>query len=136
PGKDRGLSADDFPRIAVGDLPVLYPYIQDNVAEAIQAKRRGRAVTISHQTPAFAPAGLYEELRDLNAKIDEYRQLEDGAVRTATAADIGRLVISANLHRDMGWSETRMQSEFPAFLAALHDHLDRLSSHAMPLGLH
>ncbi|OZN80847.1 cobalamin biosynthesis protein CobN, partial [Pseudomonas aeruginosa] len=65
PGKDRGLAVGDYPLRALGDLPVFYPYIQDNVGEAIQARRRGRAVTVSHQTPSFAPAGLYDELRDL-----------------------------------------------------------------------
>ncbi len=136
PGKDRGLSADDYPYLAVGDLPVFYPYIQDNLAEAIQAKRRGRAVIVSHQTPPFAPAGLYDELRDLHAKIHEYIQLDDGAVRDRTAAQIRDMVVRANMHRDIGWDEARMEAEFPAFLSALHDHVHELARHAMPLGLH
>ena len=41
PGKDRGLAVGDYPLRALGDLPVFYPYIQDNVGEAIQARRRG-----------------------------------------------------------------------------------------------
>lgn len=136
PGKDHGLSVDDYPYLAVGDLPVFYPYIQDNIAEAIQAKRRGRAVTVSHQTPPFAPAGLYDELRDLHAKIHEYIQLDDGAVRDRTAAQIRDLVVRANMHRDVGWNETRIEAEFPTFLSALHDHVHELARHAMPLGLH
>ena len=136
PGKDRGLSVDDYPYLAVGDLPVFYPYIQDNIAEAIQAKRRGRAVTVSHQTPPFAPAGPYDELRDLHARIHEYIQLDDGAVRDRTAAEIRALVIRAGLHRDMGWGEARMETGFTAFLSALHDHVHELARHAMPLGLH
>lgn len=136
PGKERGLATSDYPVLAVGDLPVIYPYIQDNVAEAIQAKRRGRAVTVSHQTPPFAPAGLYDEIRDLNAKIGEYAQLEDGRVRERTAADIRNAVLAANLHRDMGWSEERITAEFAVFLPLLQDHIHALSRHAMPLGLH
>lgn len=136
PGKDRGLSVDDYPYLAVGDLPVFYPYIQDNIAEAIQAKRRGRAVTVSHQTPPFAPAGLYDELRDLHAAIHEYVQLDEGAVRDRTAAQIRDRVLRANMHRDMSWDETRMEADFPAFLSALHDHVHELAGHAMPLGLH
>lgn len=53
PGKARGLAASDFPYMTLGSLPVIYPYIQDNIAEALQAKRRGRATIISHQTPPF-----------------------------------------------------------------------------------
>lgn len=136
PGKDRGLSVDDFPYMAVGDLPVFYPYIQDNVAEAVQAKRRGRAVTISHQTPAFAPAGLYDELRDLHAKIHEYAQLDDGAVRESVKSEIIAAVTKANYQRDLGWDDAALNAEFDAFLSQLHDHLHVLAAHVMPLGLH
>lgn len=136
PGKDRGLAASDYPFLAVGDLPVIYPYIQDNVAEAIQAKRRGRAVTVSHQTPPFAPAGLYDELRDLKGWIEEYAQLDDGPVRDRTGATLRDAVVSANLHRDMDWSEERIEADFAAFVPLLQDHIHALSRHAMPLGLH
>lgn len=136
PGKDRGLSVEDFPFLAVGDLPVFYPYIQDNVAEAIQARRRGRAVTISHQTPPFAPAGLYDELRDLHALLHEYGQLDEGPVQRRTGERIRTLAGDDGLARDMGWSPERMEQDFPAFLPALHDHLHALAATAMPLGLH
>lgn len=136
PGKDRGLAAGDYPWLAVGDLPVFYPYIQDNVAEAIQARRRGRAVTVSHQTPPFAPAGLYGELNDLHSRIHEHAQLEDGAVRERTGAEIRRLVAASGLARDMGWTDEAVGRDFAGFLAALHDHLHELAAHAMPLGLH
>ncbi|QSL92739.1 cobaltochelatase subunit CobN [Ectopseudomonas toyotomiensis] len=136
PGKDRGLSAEDYPFLAVGDLPVFYPYIQDNVGEAIQAKRRGRAVTISHQTPAFAPAGLYDELRDLHHLIHEYQQLDEGAVREKTAEQIRAAVLEMDMQADLGWDEASMFADFPAFFAALHDHLHELARGATPLGLH
>lgn len=136
PGKDRGLSAADFPFLALGDLPVFYPYIQDNVGEALQARRRGRATTVSHQTPPFAPAGLYEELRDLHAALHEYLQLDEGAVRQETGARLLAAVTRANLHRDLGWTEERIAEEMPTFLTALHDHLHELARQAMPLGLH
>jgi cobaltochelatase CobN len=136
PGKDRGLSVADYPFLALGDLPVLYPYIQDNVGEAMQARRRGRATIISHQTPAFAPSGLYDELRDLHALLHEHGQLEQGAVRDGTRDRILDAVRKANLQRDMGWDEARIGADFPGFLSALHDHLHALAAQAMPLGLH
>ncbi|WP_449255497.1 cobaltochelatase subunit CobN [Bosea sp. (in: a-proteobacteria)] len=136
PGKERGLSVDDFPYLTVGDLPVFYPYIQDNVGEAVQARRRGRAVTVSHQTPPFAPAGLYDELRDLHALIHEYHQLDEGAVRDATRERIVKAVTAAGIQRDMGWEDGAVRSDFAGFLPLLHDHLHRLAAQAMPLGLH
>lgn len=136
PGKDRGPWAYDFPALAVGALPVFYPYIQDNIGEAIQAKRRGRAVTISHQTPAFAPAGLYDELRDLHALVHEHGQLDEGATRDRTAERIAAAATAAGIGRDLGWDAGRMAVEFDGFLALLHDHLHELARQAMPLGLH
>lgn len=136
PGKDRGLWAADYPFLLLGDVPVFYPYIQDNVAEAIQARRRGRAVTVSHQTPPFAPSGLYEELLDIHALIHEYAQLEQGPVRERVAAEIRERAVQAHLSTDMGWSREAMEDDFPGFFAALHDHLHQLARTSVPLGLH
>lgn len=136
PGKDRGLAAEDDPFLAVGDVPVFYPYIQDNVGEALQARRRGRAVTISHQTPPFAPSGLYDELRDLHHLVHEHGQLDEGAVRGRTADALADAAIAANMHADLGWTEDAVRREFDAFLPVLHDHLHELARTAMPLGLH
>lgn len=136
PGKDRGLSVEDYPFLTLGDVPVVYPYIQDNVAEAIQARRRGRAVTVSHQTPPFAPAGLYDELRDLHQLVHEHAQLEEGPVRLKTEASLLQAADKAGLVADLGWRPQAAQADFPTFLAALHDHLHALAQAVTPLGLH
>lgn len=136
PGKDRGLATSDYPFLALGDLPVFYPYIQDNIGEAIQARRRGRAVIISHQTPPFAPAGLYDELRDLHALIHEYQQLDDGAVREATIERIRQSALQSGLAEDLGWDGARMRADTSGFFLRLHDYLHELAQANMPLGLH
>ncbi len=51
------------------------------MTEALQARRRGRATTISHQTPSFAPSGLYKELLDIHGLIHEYELLSEGQVK-------------------------------------------------------
>ena len=136
PGKDRGLATKDFPFLALGDMPVFYPYIQDNIGEAMQARRRGRAVIVSHQTPPFAPAGLYDELRDLHALLHEYQQLDHGAVRERTAEKIRQLAVQGKLLQDLGWDEARMRASTEDFLLALHDHLHEMAEANLPLGLH
>lgn len=135
-GKDRGLAASDYPWLAAGAMPVFYPYIQDNVGEAIQAKRRGRAVTISHQTPPFAPAGLYDQLRDLHQLVHEYQQLDEGKVRLQVGAQIRAAAAAAHMDKDIGWTVRRAEQDFDGFMHALHDHLHELARAAMPLGLH
>lgn len=136
PGKDRGLSVEDYPFLTLGDVPVFYPYIQDNVAEAMQARRRGRAVTISHQTPPFAPSGLYDELRDLHQLVHEYAQLEEGPVRRQTEQQLVRMADRAGLVADLGYTPALAKAGFPEFLGRLHDHLHLLAQAATPLGLH
>jgi len=136
PGKDRGLAVGDDPFLALGDLPVIYPYIQDNIGEAIQAKRRGRAVTVSHQTPPFAPAGLQDELRDIHQVVHEYQQLDDGPIRDATARRLLDLAEANHLDADIGWTRATAEADFPAFFAALHDNLHVVAATVAPMGLH
>lgn len=137
PGKDRGLWAFDWPNLAIGALAVVYPYIQDNIGEGTQAKRRGRAVLVSHQTPAFAPSGLYEQLLDLHDRVHEYQQAEEGGpVRAAARQRILELVAESHLDRDLGWEREHVEADFDGFFIQLHDHLHALASKAMPLGLH
>ncbi|KRW62122.1 cobaltochelatase subunit CobN [Pseudomonas sp. TTU2014-080ASC] len=136
PGKDRGLSVNDYSFLAMADLPVFYPYIQDNIGEAIQARRRGRAVTVSHQTPPFAPAGLYDELRDLHDLIHQYQQLEEGAVQQQTAIKIIEFSQASGLLEDLQLDAATAKADFDTFFARLHDHLHALATDNLPLGLH
>lgn len=136
PGKDRGLAANDYPFLLLGDVPVFYPYIQDNVAEAIQARRRGRAVTISHQTPAFAPSGLYDELRDIHALIHQYSQLGEGPTRDRLAAEIRARARAAHVDEDMGWDEAAIARDPGGYVSALQDHLFAIARTSIPMGLH
>nr|WP_241263038.1 cobaltochelatase subunit CobN [Parahaliea mediterranea] len=136
PGKDRGLWAFDYPNLAVGPIPVFYPYIQDNIGEAMQAKRRGRAVTISHQTPPFAPSGFYDELLDIHDLMHQYLQLEDGALRESTLQSMLEQVKHFALHKDMGWTDEQIAQTPAVFVPELHDHLHRLAQTSTPIGLH
>jgi cobaltochelatase CobN len=136
PGKERGLSVHDYPLLAVGDVPVVYPYIVDNIGEALQAKRRGRAVIVTHQTPPFAPAGLHETTVKIHDLLHAWLAQDDGAVKQKLATDLLQAVKKERIERDMGWSEARIAADFRAFVDALHDHLHELAQTAQPLGLH
>ncbi|MFV5626498.1 cobaltochelatase subunit CobN [Acinetobacter baumannii] len=136
PGKDRGLDASDYPYLTAGGLPIFYPYIQDNIAEAIQAKRRGRAVTISHQTAPLAPSGLYDELRDLHDLIHQYIQLDEGTVKQQVAEDLISSVEKSGMLKDLHLSTQEIKKDFTVFFNRLHDHLHALAQQAVPMGLH
>ncbi len=136
PGKERGLSVFDAPMLAVGDIPVVYPYIVDNIGEAMQARRRGRAAVISHQTPPFKPAGLYQQLTALHDLLHQWLAQDEGAVKQRLRDDLLDGARKQHLLADMGWTDARAQQEFPAFIDALHIHLHELADTAQPLGLH
>lgn len=137
PGKERGLSAShDYPMLAVGDVPVVYPYIVDNVGEATQARRRGRATIISHQTPPFAPAGLHAALTEIHDLLHQWLAQEEGGVKDKIRVEFLVKVRKERIPADLGWSEARIAAEFPAFVTAVHDHLHELARSAQPLGLH
>ena len=58
PGKAVALSERCWPRLAVGALPVVYPFIVDDPGEAAPAKRRLPAIALGHLTPAVVESGL------------------------------------------------------------------------------
>jgi cobaltochelatase CobN len=76
PGKAVALTAECFPEIVTGTLPVIYPFIVSNPGEAAQAKRRIAGVTIGHLPPPLVPAGLSGETRELERLVDEYAQAD------------------------------------------------------------
>lgn len=136
PGKERGLSVNDYPMLAVGDVPVVYPYIADNIGEAQQARRRGRAVIISHQPPPFQPSGLHEALLTMHDLLHDWMSQGEGAVRDQIKADLLALAAEQRIDKDLGWTPERASAEFAEFVDVLHIHLHELAQMAQPLGLH
>ena len=76
PGKAIALTAECFPEIVTGALPVIYPFIVSNPGEAAQAKRRIAALTIGHLPPPLVDGGLFGDARELERLVDEYAQAD------------------------------------------------------------
>ncbi len=76
PGKAVALTAECFPEIVTGPLPVIYPFIVSNPGEAAQAKRRIAGVTIGHLPPLLVAGWLSGDARELERLIDEYAQAD------------------------------------------------------------
>ncbi len=135
-GKERGLSIYDAPQLTVGNTPVVYPFVMDNVGEAMQAKRRGRAVMISHMTPGFAEAGYYGELAELEEQIEEYLTLAEGRTREVVKEQITNLSISLNVFEDVEFSQDDLATDFDGYLNILHDYMHSMAEESQPLGVH
>jgi cobaltochelatase CobN len=104
PGKAIALTAECFPEIVTGTLPVIYPFIVNNPGEAAQAKRRIAAVTIGHMPPPLIGAELSGDALTLERLVDEYAQADglDRRRRERLAKLIVETAQRTNLARDAG----------------------------------
>jgi cobaltochelatase CobN len=134
-GKERGLSVQDDPLLALGDLPNVYPYIMDNLGEATTAKRRGRATMVSHSTPMFAPAGFRPGVQQMHERMHDWETLSPGPVKAAMARQLAADFAGQHFDRDLKWTPAQVRADFAGFIAVLHPYLDELAQTAQPLGL-
>lgn len=140
-GKESGLSGDDPGEVLAGHLPILYPYIVDDIGEGIVAKRRGAAVVVDHLTPALGTSGLAPELAALRERTIEWRAVPDGQ-REEVLAELEAEVVRRGLDVDLGdvgWrrgEDGAFAADAQARVAALEDHLEETRARTVPLGLH
>jgi cobaltochelatase CobN len=120
PGKMLALSPACAPDAALGDVPLIYPFVVNDPGEGVQAKRRAHAVIVDHLVPPMMRAETYDELAELEALLDEYARLEvlDPAKLPALAARIWSAIERANLQADLGVDER------PDDVGTLVEHLD------------
>ncbi|HEV2769494.1 MAG TPA: cobaltochelatase subunit CobN, partial [Solirubrobacteraceae bacterium] len=99
PGKMLALSASCAPDAALGDTPLIYPFVVNDPGEGVQAKRRAHAVIVDHLVPPMMRADTYDEMAELEALLDEYARLEvlDPSKLPALAARVWNAIEAANL---------------------------------------
>ncbi len=133
PGKQAGLSPADAPEIMVGDIPNIYPYIVDDIAEGIEAKRRGRGVVIDYLTPPMRKADLYSEyaqLHDLHHKY-EYAHANGSETAEEYRKQLGALVRKLGVDQDLGINELNAEA-----IEQIHLYLHEIDTNSLPYGLH
>ncbi|MEA2045359.1 MAG: cobaltochelatase subunit CobN [Euryarchaeota archaeon] len=140
PGKESGISIDGcWPAILIQDLPVIYPYIVDNIAEGSQAKRRGGAEMISHMTPPIVVAGLYGNFTNLAQTAYNYNQVLNATVKENYKDEIIAGCEADHLDEDLAVNLTELSSDpeaFDEFVDELEHYLYDLKNEFMPYGLH
>ncbi len=137
-GKSTCLSRDCWPDILIGDIPHIYPYVINNVGEALVAKRRSNAVIVSHLTPPFSESGTYGELSQLADRIDAWEVAVDPLLKEETRKTITRLVQSLDLGTDLEIPQDALQSRLltDQEIERLRDYLHALSNERITDGLH
>lgn len=140
PGKESGISIENcWPAILIQDLPVIYPYIVDNIAEGAQAKRRGDAVMITHMTPPIVSSDLYGNFTNLAKTAYNYQQVLNATVKENYKQEILAQCMVDHLDEDLGVNLTEISSDpvtFDEFVDELEHYLYDLKTQFMPYGLH
>lgn len=138
PGKNAGLSAACGPDAALGDLPLVYPFLVNDPGEGTQAKRRAHATLVDHLVPPMARAESYGDIARLEQLLDEYAQISamDPAKLPAIRAQIWTLIQAARLDHDLGLEERPGDDGFDDFLLHVDGWLCEVKDAQIRDGLH
>ncbi|MDI9887678.1 cobaltochelatase subunit CobN [Streptomyces sp. HNM0645] len=138
PGKNAGLSAACAPDAALGDLPLIYPFLVNDPGEGTQAKRRVHATLIDHLVPPMARADSYGDIARLEQLLDEYAQISsmDPAKLPAIRAQIWTLIQAAKLDHDLGMEDRPDDDGFDDFLLHVDGWLCEVKDAQIRDGLH
>lgn len=127
PGKQIALSDYDWTDPLIGSVPHSYIYTISNIGEAMIAKRRSYAATVTHLTPPFIEAQAAHDYRDLVNNSDSYETAK-GAVKTEYALAVKKELVKRGMHKELGldslvetpYSDEQMK-RIENYLAELND---------------
>jgi len=138
PGKTAGMSAACGADAAIGDIPLIYPFLVNDPGEGTQAKRRAHATLIGHLVPPMARAESYGDIARLEQLMDEHAQIAalDPAKLPAIRAQIWTLIQAAKLDHDLGLDERPHDAEFDEFLLHVDGWLCQIKDAQIRDGLH
>ncbi|GAA4126822.1 cobaltochelatase subunit CobN [Nocardioides fonticola] len=138
PGKNAALSASCATDAALGDLPLIYPFLVNDPGEGAQAKRRAHATIVDHLVPPMARAESYGDIARLEQLLDEHANIAamDPAKLPAVRGEIWQLMRSAEMHRDLGLEERPDDEEFDDFLLHVDGWLCEIKDAQIRDGLH
>ncbi len=138
PGKTLGMSAGCGPDAALGDLPLIYPFLVNDPGEGTQAKRRAHAVLVDHLIPPMARAETYGDIARLEQLLDEHASIAalDPAKLPAIRQQIWTLLQAAKLDHDLGLQERPADEQFDDLLLHVDGWLCEIKDVQIRDGLH
>ena len=118
PGKTLGMSAACGSDAALGDLPLIYPFLVNDPGEGTQAKRRAHAVLVDHLIPPMARAESYGDIARLEQLLDEHSAIAalDPGKLPAIRQQIWTLMRAAKMDHDLGLAERPEEDVFDEML--------------------
>lgn len=138
PGKTVGLSAACAPDAALGDLPMVYPFLVNDPGEGSQAKRRAHATLIDHMVPPMARAETYGDIARLEQLLDEHANIAamDPPKLPAVRQQIWTLIQAAKLDHDLGLDDRPHDAEFDEMILHVDGWLCAIKDSQIRDGLH
>ncbi|WLP90858.1 cobaltochelatase subunit CobN [Gordonia sp. NB41Y] len=138
PGKTLGMSADCGTDAALGDLPLVYPFLVNDPGEGTQAKRRAHAVLVDHLIPPMARAESYGDIARLEQLLDEHANIStlDPAKLPAIRQQIWTLLTAAKMDHDLGLAERPDEEVFDDMLLHVDGWLCEIKDAQIRDGLH
>ncbi|MEZ0580437.1 cobaltochelatase subunit CobN [Nocardioides sp. MH1] len=138
PGKNAALSASCGTDAAIGNLPLIYPFLVNDPGEGAQAKRRAHATIVDHLVPPMARAESYGDIARLEGLLEDYDKISamDPGKLAAIRGEIWQLMHAAELHRDLGLDEKPEDDDFDDFLLHVDGWLCEIKDVQIRDGLH
>ncbi|SUD48753.1 Aerobic cobaltochelatase subunit CobN [Nocardia otitidiscaviarum] len=138
PGKTLGMSASCGTDAALGDLPLIYPFLVNDPGEGTQAKRRAHATLVDHLIPPMARAETYGDISRLEQLLDEHANISalDPAKLPAIRQQIWTLMRAAKMDHDLGLEERPDEDVFDDMLLHVDGWLCEIKDVQIRDGLH
>jgi cobaltochelatase CobN len=138
PGKTLGMSAACAADAALGDLPLIYPFLVNDPGEGTQAKRRAHATLVDHLIPPMARAETYGDIARLEQLLDEHANVAtlDPAKLPAIRQQIWTLIQAAKMDHDLGLTERPHDASFDDMLLHVDGWLCEIKDVQIRDGLH
>ncbi|KAA1379992.1 cobaltochelatase subunit CobN [Aeromicrobium fastidiosum] len=138
PGKNAALSAACGTDAAIGNLPLIYPFLVNDPGEGAQAKRRAHATIVDHLIPPMARAESYGDIAKLEQLLDEYANIAamDPAKLPAIRSQIWTHMRAAEMHRDLGLDDIPDEDDFDDFIFNVDGWLCEIKDAQIRDGLH
>ncbi len=138
PGKTLGMSSTCGTDAALGDLPLIYPFLVNDPGEGTQAKRRAHAVLVDHLIPPMARAESYGEIARLEQMLDEHSNIAalDPGKLPAIRQEIWTLMRAAKMDSDLGLEDRPDEEVFDDMLLHVDGWLCEIKDVQIRDGLH
>ncbi|KXW63039.1 cobaltochelatase subunit CobN [Mycolicibacterium phlei DSM 43072] len=138
PGKTLGMSAACGPDAALGNLPLIYPFLVNDPGEGTQAKRRAHATLVAHLIPPMARAETYGDIARLEQLLDEHANVSalDPGKLPAIRQQIWTLMRAAKLDHDLGLEDRPDEDSFDDMLLHVDGWLCEIKDVQIRDGLH